>query len=357
MESFDYRITLRETNVFKGIAICAMLFHHLFFDFGWKVYGVINLKVALACKVCVAIFVFLSGYGLATQFEKLLGKNVINKPLLTLKFLARRYLKFYLNYWIIFAITVPLGIFVFGRALSVPYGADANVLSSLLFDFWGLQGLKSYNITWWFNQLILSLYVFFPLLFVAMVKDLVGLSVLILLFVWPSEVLFPIEALCRPLSVYMFVFSLGIYFSRHGENINKVLNKVQPNILLALSFVVLGCLCYMRQNIVVRSFCGITVDPFITIFLVLFVICLCRQFNLKMKFLAFVGKHSMNMYLLHTFVGAYFFSNFIYGFKYPLIIFLVQFGINLALSVTLEFLKEKAKFYDLQTFLLGKLRF
>ncbi len=293
----DFRISLNETNVLKGLAICAMLFHHLFLDH--RNFGIVNFKVALACKVCVAIFVFLSGYGLSTQFEKLLGQGSANKPLLTLKFLARRYLKFYLNYWIIFAFTVPLGIFVFGR----------------------------------------------------------GLSVLVFLFVWPSEILFPIEALCSPLSVYMFVFSLGIYFARHGENVNKILNRIQPKISLALSFVILGCLCYMRQNIVVRSFCGITVDPFITIFLVLFVVCLCRQFNLKMMFLAFVGRHSMNMYLLHTFVGAYFFSNFIYGFKYPLIIFLVQFGINLVLSVLLEFLKEKVKFYDLQTFLLGKIRF
>lgn len=39
MESakIDYRITLNETNIIKGIAICAMLWHHLFLEH--KEYG------------------------------------------------------------------------------------------------------------------------------------------------------------------------------------------------------------------------------------------------------------------------------------------------------------------------------
>lgn len=82
MESakIDYRITLNETNIIKGIAICAMLWHHLFLEH--KEYGEFVFKQALTGKVCVALFVFLSGYGMAIQFKDVdfNGKysNVVN---------------------------------------------------------------------------------------------------------------------------------------------------------------------------------------------------------------------------------------------------------------------------------------
>lgn len=104
----EYRISPNETNVIKGIAICAMLWHHLFL--GNKEYGEAVFSLALTCKVCVALFVFLSGYGMATQFNKIYPcESVRVKCIDVAKFLFKRYFKFYLNYWIVFFITVPLG--------------------------------------------------------------------------------------------------------------------------------------------------------------------------------------------------------------------------------------------------------
>lgn len=60
-------LSLHDTSVLKGIAICAMLWHHLFFkhpEYGYVVYHIAQLG-----KVCVAIFLFLSGYGLTVQFK------------------------------------------------------------------------------------------------------------------------------------------------------------------------------------------------------------------------------------------------------------------------------------------------
>lgn len=58
----DYRIMPAETQIVKAIAIMAMLIHHLFLEhpeYGGAIYG-----LAKAGKVCVALFVFLSGYGM-----------------------------------------------------------------------------------------------------------------------------------------------------------------------------------------------------------------------------------------------------------------------------------------------------
>ena len=112
-----------------------------------------------------ALFVFLSGYGLTIQFEKRMFLDWKSKASHVVRFVLRRFAKFYLNYWVIFLLFVPLGAFAFGRTPSIAYGENSSVATSLLFDFFGLQGLSSYNVTWWFNRLIFCLYLSFPFLY------------------------------------------------------------------------------------------------------------------------------------------------------------------------------------------------
>ena len=134
-KSFDYKLSLNDTSALKGVAIIAMLCHHLFYQ--QHVYGVAVQQFGIVCKVCVAIFLFLSGYGLSVQYSKLWAKDQGNNSRLQeiLKFLYKRYVKFYLNYWVIFLIFVPLGVLCFGRSLPEAYGEDANVAWCLITDF------------------------------------------------------------------------------------------------------------------------------------------------------------------------------------------------------------------------------
>lgn len=76
--------TKEETNFCKGIAIIMMLFHHLFNDFEEYAGHPVDYRpftgerlmfLALLCKVCVAIFVFLSGYGIAAVYERKYGNR------------------------------------------------------------------------------------------------------------------------------------------------------------------------------------------------------------------------------------------------------------------------------------------
>ena len=64
----------RQTNIAKGVAVLLLLWHHLFYNkpeyyerftsiFVYQ--GVpIECRIATFCKVCVAIFLVLSGFGL-----------------------------------------------------------------------------------------------------------------------------------------------------------------------------------------------------------------------------------------------------------------------------------------------------
>jgi len=55
--------------------------------------------------------------------------------------------------------------FDFRRPLEVAYGENANVIRSFISDMLGQQSYSSYNITLWFDGLILGIWLFlgFPL--------------------------------------------------------------------------------------------------------------------------------------------------------------------------------------------------
>jgi hypothetical protein len=52
---------INSTNACKGVALILLLWHHLFYQN--PEYGLFVFKFATLSKVCVAIFVILSGYG------------------------------------------------------------------------------------------------------------------------------------------------------------------------------------------------------------------------------------------------------------------------------------------------------
>lgn len=175
--------------------MCAMLLHHLFYEN--PEYGHFFWHLALLGKVCVAIFLLLSGYGLTIQMNKLLDRAQCARGQIC-RFLLNRYTKFYLNYWVVFLIFVPLGVFCFNRPLAIPYGENVNIPLSLLKDFLGLQKFNSYNITWWFNQIIIVLWLAFPLLFLMAKTKIIR---------W---LLVPLAIFYLPINALSFVFGIMI---------------------------------------------------------------------------------------------------------------------------------------------------
>ena len=348
-ETTDFRISPNETNIIKGIAICAMLFHHLFYE--TVAYGNWTQQIAIVCKVCVSMFLFVSGYGMTVQYSKLDCHRVRNRITSTLKFLLRRLIKFYLNYWTIFIIIVPLGVFAFGRTLSIAYGTDNSIWSSLIKDILGIQGAESYIVTWWFNALIISLYLLFPLLHWLMKRKSIAIGFIVLLFLWPRNYIvnnfFYIFYLWNSnLAIYALIFTLGIFIAQHIKSINIFLNKIKIQLVFTFSLLVSISLCFARQLFVEEYADQITLDAFITTFVVLSIVVFCRMARLKISPLAVLGKHSMNIYLIHTFILMIFFPKFIFECKFSPIIFIALLGESFAISVIIEIVKKKAHFYS-----------
>lgn len=299
-----YALTRQDTSVLKGIAIIAMLCHHLYtcpeyIGGGIEPYTGILAWIGVLGKVCVAMFLFCSGYGLASQYKPISIKDDI-------KFILRRLTKFYLNYWVIFIIFVPVTYFVFGRTLTDAYGEHENIAKRLVFDLFGLQGFSSYNITWWFNKLIIILYLLFPLLFRAIrLKPWLAVIFGMALMRYSAHIHIPYDNI--DLCTWQFPFVLGVVwkcYEEKGIRLPEWLTNRQ-SIAIPLSLALLAVMVILRMYPVIPHWSGIRMDGFLACATALCVITIVRRLPYTTEALAFFGKHSMNIYLTHTFLNGY----------------------------------------------------
>lgn len=139
----NLQFTKEDTLIIKGIAICLLLWHHLYYE---NIERTITYIIAYYGKVCVAIFLILSGYGLMKSFDKYDS---------TRSFVFNKLKKLYLNYWLIWILFVPVGVILFNRSFEEVYGA--HTVAKLLIELTGFQttifGFYGYNPTWWFMGL------------------------------------------------------------------------------------------------------------------------------------------------------------------------------------------------------------
>ena len=337
----------------KGIAILAMLFHHMYGAPPPEVepYTGILAWIGVLGKVCVAMFLFCSGYGLAAQYKPLSIKDDI-------KFILRRLTKFYLNYWVIFIIFVPVTYFVFGRTLTDAYGEHVSIAKRLVIDLFGLQGFSSYNITWWFNKLIIILYLLFPLLFRAVrLKPWLAVFFGMAIMRCSTHIHIPYDNI--DLCTWQFPFVLGIVwkcYEAQGIRLQEWLTNHQ-SIAIPLSLALLAVMVILRMYPVIPHWSGIRMDGFLACTTALCVITIVRHLPYTTEALVFFGKHSMNIYMTHTFLNWYWCKDWLHTGEWMrgggnlLILTLLC----LVISIALEFIKQKIGFYKLADIICKKI--
>ena len=207
------QLSKTDTQVLKGIALLLLLSHHLFYK-NPGLYDDITIignhqlvqTIGVISKVCVSIFVFLSGYGLTIKYNSQSHLNVR-------QFYWSRSVKLLTNYWLIWFLFMPISLLWLGPSLSEAYGN--HVPLKMFMDFFGvinLVGWYGYNPTWWFYSCIIGLYLLFPLLRCHIERQIpLILLASIALFFIPGGIL-------QPVRLYLLPFVLGILCARHSKN-------------------------------------------------------------------------------------------------------------------------------------------
>lgn len=349
-------LTKQDTSVLKGIAIIAMLCHHLYtcpeyIGGGIEPYTGILAWIGVLGKVCVAMFLFCSGYGLAAQYKPISIKDDI-------KFILRRLTKFYSNYWVIFIIFVPITYFIFGRTLTDAYGEHVNIAKRFIYDIFGVQD-PAYNITWWFNKLIIILYLLFPLLFRAVrLKPWLAVLFGMALMHYSAHIHTPFDDI--DLSTWQFPFVLGVVwkcYEAQGTRLQVWLGNHQ-SIAILVSLALLAVMVILRMCPVIPHWSGVRIDGFLACAIALCVVFVLRNLEYTMGILAFFGKHSMNIYMTHTFLNAYWCPEWLHTGEWMRggANFAILASLCLLISMIIERIKEQVGIYKLTKYLTDRLK-
>lgn len=331
----------KETLLCKGMAILIMLFHHSFYSYSFfENYSIecvifpsiewLN-KLSVSAKVCVAIFVFLTGYGIAISCISISRDD--NNSMWWDKYLLKRCIKLYTHYWYIYVL-ISVGFLLFNKSylIDVYYDGKANFIRNLIFDIGGvakLFGTPTLRGTWWYMSLALVYIIIIPIvitivekfgwatLFIPVILS-VGLNLdskNIVLFWMPSLILGIISAKYN-------LFS--ILFKRY-KSITIL------SVCLLLVVVLVCCRIIFGKNMLLEAGIALTIC--------LFTVALSRFCSVVEKILKPFGQHEYTIFLTHTMIRE-FFPDIIYSLKYPLLIWMTFLIISLLVAIVIDKLKS-----------------
>lgn len=344
MKQNSKTFTALDSEVAKGIAVMLLLIHHLFYAENLPLTSfIVNgtplyIYIGYFAKVCVLIFTIISGYGLQQSTPSGISLDV---------FYVKRYSKLYLNFWPVFLIFIPVGVlfFNFGAHMKEFYNGDYSLIIRDFFGISHMWGAYGVNPTWWYMSSIITLYLFFP--FFKGWMDKYPTATLIIGFFTLFINVTPL-IISRGFSLFstvtwlLFPFILGMFLAKTNVlyRLRELGHKkpVYRIIKILLYLFLLVFLAYWRKKGLILN--DVRIDGFFGFIIILIVYEATYIMKFLIKPLAFLGKHSMNIFLFHTFIYGYFLKDFIYSLRYPPLVFLFLLILCLLISILIEKLKE-----------------
>lgn len=327
------------TNICKGIALVLMYIHHLFNNSEQLghyslIYKPLTMSqtiwIGQASKVCVAIFVFLTGYGYAKSIKGKETSNIDNQHKT-----IHRISRFLCNYWFCFLICFVL-VVIFSEEFLLTYGTGkVEIIVNMFIDFLGLAfafNTPTINATWWYVPLALIFIVVTP--YIIKISKKMGISIFLVLVILPSLVgLNTLSSFIR----YLPSLVLGIFVA-NNMLFERFKNKFghRHYIDITLSIITIFVLLYIRGRL--ENY------YYIIEAIVAMLICYIAYVGesravILNRGLALIGINSLNLFLFHSRIIR-FFGKYFYSLKYCILILIVFLGVTLIISMLIERIKK-----------------
>lgn len=328
--------TKEKTNIAKDLAICLMLFNHLyafperllhrnyyvpfipFFD--------AELYVGRFGNICVSMFIFLSGYGMFLGYSRS-NKSPICYSLEKLK-------DFYLIYWMYFLIFIPIGIIFFKNVTfwnshEVRYSTEWFTIAE---NFVGWSA--KYNGEWWFVRMFVLLLIFVSPLYLSLSKQKIGL----LSFISPGIFVFYLLSKQDYSSPFSFTFwqisfATGIICAKFNFFSSRFIQYFEKLRGLWVLFGIVVCF-----ELKLRF--GAKIEFLLVPFFIYFVIRAVASLRLSNLF-AYIGMYSFPIWLVHSFFCYYYFQDIIYYPRWSPLIFILLMSVSLLSAVSINYLQSR----------------
>ncbi|WP_017302920.1 acyltransferase family protein [Spirulina subsalsa] len=338
--------TKEKTNIAKGVAILLMFSLHLY---GFKERLInnnnyiplipwIDLEYYLASigKICVPIFIFLSGYGMFISYSRHPERSILRYSWLKLK-------DFYVTYWLYFSLFIPIGLLFFPHVTlsdsnQSRYSADLGVF---LLNWVGWD--DRYNNEWWFVRVFLILLiVLFPLYGKLAQKNKILGLVLISLFL---RLLIRFNSFFDSHDLFNFMFwqiffAAGIVCAKLQFFSTKFSQKLDQLPGWSMGAFLPGCLT--AQYFISNRYNFWLIPLFIYIS-----IRWIEAMNLA-KPCAFLGKYAFPLWLIHSFFCYYYWQDLIYFPRWSPFILLWLLLVSLGVVLAVEWVLQRSKHFAKQ---------
>lgn len=303
----------QESQLLKGIAILLMIFSHLFYLTGnvnlCANYLYVNstplVQYLSQAANPVAFFLILGGYGMYKVYVK--GD----------RHRWSRVLKLYIHYWMTLIVFVGIGFFMYPDRYP---GTIVKMIDNVTAFY------PTYNSEMWFLLPYVVLALLAPILFkytasirwwmIVSVTFFIHLCTCYCISRYGTRFLYHERLIYNPLLVFhfMFDFFLGAMAARENffEWLKRKTSKISHRSLMACLLIII--LVAIRCEF--KYFYGYA-------FLIIAAVTLVNIPRIVSRTLVALGNRSMDMWMIHTWFSCYLFHDFIYGFKYPILIFIV----------------------------------
>lgn len=306
-------------------------------------------SIALSMKVCVAIFTFLSGYGIAISYSRMTDYSIKN----VVKNVFRRWYRMILPFIFVWCLLNVYSLITNRGWYTRWFGKGPTSVLYAVIDAFGLAqvfGTPTFMPTFWYMSLAQIIVVVFPILFLIYKK----LGPVVLLIIASA---FSLIFLTKPLEflnkgclaffpTYIVVVCLGLVCSSKNLLVKikdfKVINISFLNRIIHL-IIIAGLIIagfYIRPYIYHSIFIGIF-DAVFCLAMVMFMFEFVNNIPVVKYIFYFLGIHSMTIFLIHNFIRAAWYYRFTYSFKYPILIAFVLLCISTAIAVVIDFAYEK----------------
>lgn len=351
-----YSFTLKDTNIAKGFFILAMVFHHVFAP---EMDSFINIstggqtpylltQISFYCKICVGGFAFLSAYGIT---KKLMTGEM--NPDSDKSVIITRLVKFYFSYWPIFIIGF-IGSILFGDTpLTTLYVNPFKETFSWILpvvDFLGLSnllGTPTINISWWYISVAL---------FIILATGLYNHLYSRFKFAFAGAICVLPYAIGMPeLNIFFTIPVLGVVFAKE-DFLSKLKNAFSDKwwkkaIKLLLSLAMIYATFELSNSLL-----ALPILPLGTFACMYFCFNILSDIPVLRNVLEFLGKHSANIFFVHTFLYYYWFTYSIYSLGNKFLIYGIVFGGALLISVIMELCKKIVRYDKLEQSVISHLK-
>lgn len=352
MGCVNMQFSKKDTALVKGIAILMMLFHHCFESTGRYAGYEMNffpltesqtVTIASFFKICVALFVFLSGYGIAKSLERTPQDGYIKQ-------IRRRCFSLMSGFWFIFVLCIISAALIMPSMLNVY--SDPHIINRVIFvlyDFLGLAelfGTPTLLGTWWYMSLAIIIVAIMPVLY-RFYKKFGAIAMFVITFLVCGFVKksFNDEVVNFDMIRWIFTLELGMVSADKDLLVKirefKVIKKsnAADYFLKLIAYTAILFVCVYERRYIDWSVSYIR-DGLIPMFVVIYCYTILSPIPGLRNVLWFLGKHSMNIFLSHTMLRAYFLKDFLYGLKYSMLTFVVLLALSLLLSIVIDLLKR-----------------